>query len=69
MLTFANDLDIVVNSSIYVKKDFVKLENSGKLLGLRINEDKAKYMVTTRTGRRDRIGLNVFMNQYKFGRI
>lgn len=35
-------------------------------MGLRINEEKPKYIYTTRTQARDRVGQNVTMDKYNF---
>lgn len=69
ILAFADDIDIVGNTTIDVKEEFMNLENTAKEVGLRINENKTKYMATTRTERRDRIGQNVTMDQYNFERV
>jgi len=61
ILAFADDIDIVGNSTVVIKEEFFKLESTAKEVEL--NEIKTKYMATIRTERRDRIGQNVTMDQ------
>lgn len=42
-------------TTINVREKFIKVEKAAKQVGLKINEDKTKYMTTARTEREDRI--------------
>lgn len=72
LLAFADDIHIVGNIILNVKEEFFILEKTAKEFGLRINEDKTKYMVAAkaaRTDRRNSVSQNVTMNYYNFERI
>lgn len=69
LLAFADDIDVAGNSVLTVKDLFTRVETQANQVGLSINEDKTKYMHTSRTGRRDRVGQNVTMGEYNFERV
>lgn len=69
LLAFADDIDVVGNSVLTVKDLFSRVETQAEQIGLRINEGKTKYMYTSRTERRDRVGQNVTMGEYNFERV
>lgn len=70
LLAFADDVDIVGNSTVDIKTTFNDFEKSASSIGLKINEDKTKYMYSTRHNqRRDRIGQNITMDEYNFERV
>lgn len=64
MLTFADDIDVVGNTLLTVNDLFLMVETQAEQMGLRINENKTKYMLTSRTGRRDGVGQNVTVKKY-----
>jgi len=49
---FADDIDVVGNTVLTVKDLFLSVETQAEQIGLRVNEDKIKYILTSRTGRR-----------------
>jgi len=53
ILAFADDMDIVGNSTIANKEELFKLESAANEVGLRINEIKTKYMATIRTKQKE----------------
>ena len=69
LLAFADDIDVVGNTVIMVKELFNKIEGQAEVMGLKINEDKTKYMYVGKGMRRDRIGQNVTMGEYNFERV
>lgn len=69
ILAFADDIDIIGDTTVKVKEEFLKIESAAVKIGLKVNESKTKYMTTSRTERRDRIGQNVTMDQYNFERV
>jgi len=64
LLAFADDIDAVGN--LILKDLFLRMETQAGQMGLRVNEEKTKYMPTSRTGRRDRVGQNVTVGKYNF---
>jgi len=69
LLAFADDIDVVGNTVLTVNDLFSMVETQAAQMGLRINENKTKYMLTSRTGRGDRVGQNVTMKEYNFERV
>jgi hypothetical protein len=64
ILAFADDVDIIGRTTVDVKEAFVPLEEAAKNLGLKINEDKTKYMWVTR--RKARKQQNLTVGDYNF---
>ena len=50
LLAFADDVDMIGNSRINLKDAFLRFEKEAETLGLKINEDKTKYMYLSRKG-------------------
>lgn len=69
ILAYADDLDVVGRSTVNVKEAFIKLEKEAKKMGLKVNEEKTKYMHMTRNVGRDRIRQNVTMDEYNFEHV
>lgn len=69
ILAFADDIDIVGTSTIKVKEQFTRLEKESQKMGLKINEEKTKYMHIARQAGRDRVGQNVTMGEFNFERV
>ncbi|XP_073986277.1 uncharacterized protein [Rhodnius prolixus] len=51
-LAYADDVVIIARSVSELKKEFLELEEGTAMCGLRVHEEKTKYMVTTRNERR-----------------
>lgn len=65
LLGYADDLDIIGRTQRNVCEAFSAIEESAKLLGLKVNETKTKYMVaTTNDAPRHRVGQNVTVGEY-----
>lgn len=70
LLAFADDIDIVGNSTLDIKSTLNEFEKGAGSIGLKINEEKTKYMYTTRNEQhRDRLGQNITMDDYNFERV
>lgn len=69
LLAFADDIDLVSKTTIKTKELFGKIEKETGRVGLRINEDKTKYMYNSRRQGRDRLGQNVTIDTYNFERV
>lgn len=70
LLAFADDVDIIGNSRLNVKNTFSNFEEHAGNMGLKINEEKTKYMYSTRNNRiRDRVGQNITIDDYNFERV
>lgn len=69
LLAYADDIDLVGDSTLSTKDIFNKVEGATSKVGLKINEEKTKYMCINRTTRRDRIGQNVTINTFNFERV
>ena len=46
LLAYADDIDIIVRSQIAVKEAFLLLEKAARVMGLKVNEEKTKYLTT-----------------------
>lgn len=51
MLTFADDIDTVAHSTRHVREAFSHLEEEAGNLGIKVNEEKTKYIVITKNPR------------------
>lgn len=69
LLAYADDIDLIGDSILSTKDIFNKVERATREVGLKINEEKTKYMCINKTTRRDRIGQNVTINNYNFERV
>ena len=71
VLAYADDLDIIGLRDRDVSRAFCSIEKESKRMGLAVNQDKTKYLLST-TGDTRRIGNSVTMigndqTEYKFG--
>lgn len=64
LLGFADDLDIMGRNMEVVKEKFVALDRKGSDFGLRVNDTKTEYMVTSTSDRQ--YGQNVTINGHTF---
>ena len=46
LLAYADDIDIIARSRMALKEAFLSLEGAAREMGLRINEEKTKYLTT-----------------------
>ena len=66
ILAFADDIDAIGKNMVGIKESFLKIEKENQRVGLKINEEKAKYMHVARNPLRDRVRQNVTMDTYNF---
>ena len=64
LLGFADDLDVVGRNTDVVKEKFIALEVGGSNFGLKVNDEKTKYMVAPSSDRQ--YGPTVTINQHNF---
>lgn len=70
LLAFADDVDLIGNSRLKMRETFIRFENEAEKMGLQINENKTKYMYTSRrVQNRDRIGQNITIGNHNFERV
>jgi sorting nexin-29 len=60
LLAYADDIDIIARSQAALKEAFISLERAAGEMGLKINEEKTKYLTT---------GVNKNKNQMKYCQI
>ena len=65
LLAYADDIDIVGRNVASVKETYIALERQATRLGLRVNEEKTKYMVAGRATR-SRLGQNITIGENNF---
>jgi hypothetical protein len=68
LLPYADDLVLIIESQEELKSLFTRLEKSSAKIGLRVNEEKTKYMVV-RKQNTARLGLFLRIDQYNFDRV
>ena len=67
ILGYADDLDLIGRSKGDVEKNFLAIESAASSIGLKVNEDKTKYLFSTRSEeRRSQLGSTVTMGDFKF---
>ena len=66
ILAFADDIDAIGKNTVGIKESFLKIEKESQRVGLKINEEKTKYMHVARNPLRDRVRQNVTMDTYNF---
>jgi endonuclease/exonuclease/phosphatase family metal-dependent hydrolase len=67
ILGFADDIDLVGWTKEDINEAFQGLEREARQLGLKVNETKTKYMLTTKQeSLRQRIGQSVQLGEYNF---
>ena len=65
LLAYADDIDIIGLKQRDVSAAFSALEKESRRMGLLVNEDKTKYMLSTSRGT-SRLGNNITIDSYKF---
>jgi len=68
LLAYADDLVLITESQNELKSLFRRLEKSSAKIGLRINEEKTKYMVVRRQNNA-RLNQLLRIDQYNFGKV
>lgn len=67
LLAYADDIDIIGRNQRSVSEAFVGIEEAAGTMGLRINEDKTKYMISSKEeARHHQLGQNVTIGNYNF---
>lgn len=62
---FADDADLVGRGTIAIKEMFVEMDKEADLMGLKVSEDKTKYLSLDRR-HGSRIGQNITIDEYNF---
>lgn len=65
LLAFADDIDVVGRNITAVKEGFLELEEKARQMGLRVNEEKTKFLKMTE-GARGRIRQNITLGDFNF---
>jgi len=70
ILAFADDIVLIGKNEIGIRKRFVEMENIGIKFGLRINQEKTKYMIVERENnlKKNKIG-HLKIKNYKFEKV
>jgi len=70
ILAYADDIALIGKNEIEIRKLFVGMENIARKFGLRINQEKTKYMIVERKNnlKKNKIG-NLKIKNYKFERV
>lgn len=67
LLAYADDIDIVGRSHRDVTAAFVKIDEAAGKMGLKVNENKTKYMLSSKKeARHHQLGQNVTIGNYNF---
>ena len=67
LLGYADDIDIVGRSQRAVVEAFTAIEEEAKRVGLEVNEEKTKYMLSTKNNSvTHHLGQNVTIDSYNF---
>jgi hypothetical protein len=67
LLAFADDIDIIGSSVNAVKEAFLDLEKEANRVGLRINEDKTKFLMVSASDRtKDLVGTHLSVGDKRF---
>lgn len=67
ILGYADDLDLIGRRKEDVAESFLAIEKAAKGVGLHVNEDKTKYLLSSRNdGSHNRLGQNVSIGNYQF---
>jgi sorting nexin-29 len=53
-LEYADDMDIIARSKPLIKEAFLALEGAARRMGLRINQEKTKYMITIQNAKQSK---------------
>jgi hypothetical protein len=66
LLAYANDIDIIARSPTALKKAFLSLKRAAGVMGLKINEKRAKYMTSRTNTNQSSFELkNLFLKLYR----
>jgi hypothetical protein len=69
ILAYADDIALIGKNKIEIRKLFVEMENIDRKLGLKINQEKTKYMIVKRKNSLKQIKLgHLKIKNYKFER-
>jgi hypothetical protein len=70
ILAYADDIALIGKNEIEIRKLFVEMENIVRKFGLRINQEKTKYMMVERKNnlKKNKIG-HLKIKNYKFERV
>lgn len=67
LLAYADDIDIIGRNQRSVNDAFVQIEEAAGTMGLRINEEKTKYMISSKNeDRHHHLGQNATIGKYNF---
>lgn len=67
LLAYADDIDIIGRTKRAVAGAFASIESEATKMGLAVNEDKTKFMLSTRNeSQHHRLGQNITMDSYSF---
>lgn len=67
ILGYADDLDVVGRSKEDVTRSFLAIEKAAKDVGLQVNEDKTKHLLSSRSeASHNRLGQNIKIGHYQF---
>jgi hypothetical protein len=68
-LAYADDIDVVSRTQGFLKEGFIQLEEESRRTGLKVNEEKTKYMATSgQKGRAQNIG-SIIVGNYNFQKV
>ena len=70
ILAYADDIALIGKNEIVIRKLFVEMENVAGNFGLRINQEKTKYMIVIKKNnlKKNKIG-HLKVKNYKFERV
>ena len=63
VLAYADDIALIGKNEIEIRKLFVEMENIARKFGLRINQEKTKYMVVERKNSLKKNKIGTFENK------
>lgn len=69
ILAYADDIDIISRSENDLKKTFLALQNSAVKMGLNINEEKTKYMITNENSRQRKTEQHIKIYNHIFEKV
>lgn len=65
ILAYADDIDVIGRSTTKVTENFLAIEKAANSVGLKVNEEKTKYMLSSKQpNRHNDLGSNVTMGPY-----
>jgi len=69
ILAYADDVNLIGRSTGRLKDTVVQMEGGANEVGLRLNEEKTKYMINTRNKVRSRNEKHLQVYNYEFERV